>query len=115
MRIHPLEHDVEARRVFAARRERDPHVERADALAEEGAVLMPIRAGVRGHPPQGALLHRQRRCLTEVVGNDAIESDLVEGLDEVEQRAGRIDGPDAALLPDPLPSTADGTRSRPSA
>ena len=79
---------VQAGRVDPALGERHPHVHRADALPQERAVLVPVGAGVGGHEAQGGLLHRQRRALAQVLGEHLVEADVVEGLQQVEQRRG---------------------------
>ena len=86
--------------IVAAAREREPDVEGAD-VAEEGAVLMPARAGVRIDPAHRALLDRDRRDLAEVAVDDVVEAVAVERLEHVEHQLRRVGRPDAAVA-DPL-------------
>ena len=67
----------------AAVRQREPDVEAADALAQEGAVLVPVGpAGLGRDPAQDALVHRKRRSLAEVIGDQAADADTFEGVEE---------------------------------
>ena len=107
--VHPPGHHVEAGRVEPAVGEGYPHVDGAHRVAEEGTVLVPVRAGIDRHPAQGPLLHRERGPLTEVFGDHGDHPEVFEGVDDVAGRPGRLDREHPAAAPHPGPQRLDLT------
>ena len=100
--VEPPREQVDARRVDAAVRERDPDVQGADPAAEEGAVLVPV--GVRGdrHLAERALVRRQDRALAEVLGDDVADPEVVVRLEQQVEQVRRVAGEHATRARDPV-------------
>ena len=82
--VEPLRDEIEPRRVDAARRERQPEVDRPDAAAQERPVLVPVTAVGHRDASQRALVRGEDRSAAEVVGDEGAQPELgveVEHLD----------------------------------
>ena len=100
--VEPARNDVQARRLVAAARQREPQVERAH-VAHEGAVLVPGPRDVRLRLAQGRLLERDQRPLAEVGADQLGQPRAGEHLQHLEREHRRIRSEQPAALLDPEP------------
>src|SRR5262249_29806871 len=104
--IDAARYDVHAGSVATAAREGEPAVDRADSVAEERAVLVPVGHPharlLRAHPEHRALLRGERGTLAEVGREEPGDPDGVRDLEKVEEPARRVRGQGRVRLPAPV-------------
>jgi hypothetical protein len=93
-RVESAGYELEARGVPSAVGERRPQVQRADVVAEKGAILVPTGRCAGRHPAQGGLVGRDRRPLAEVVSYEIDQSEIGQDLDVLEEASRRVRGRD---------------------